>query len=81
MINDITLLENLKHAIEKQDYFFSEACEILAKYKSNGGTKANAEQILNKLMKEYDKKEILEERALDLLEIVTGFCKSNLKIW
>ena len=81
MILESDFFEILKKIIEKENYFFFEGWSILLTYKNDGGSKANALKILNRLRETYKENEIFEDRVLELLDITEGFCILSNRIW
>ena len=81
MILESDFFEILKKMIEKENYFFFEGWSILLTYKNDGGSKANALKILNRLRETYKENEIFEDRVLELLDITEGFCILSNRIW
>ena len=81
MILESGFFEILKKMIEKGNYFFFEGRSILLTYKNDGGSKANALKILNRLRETYKENEIFEDRVLELMDITEGFCILSNRIW
>ena len=81
MILESGFFEILKKMIEKGNYFFFEGRSILLTYKNDGGSKANALKILNRLREIYKENEIFEDRVLELMDITEGFCILSNRIW
>jgi len=81
MAADTAFFETLKRSIEKDDYSFSIAKDTLAEFKANAGKKEDAILYLTYLKTAYRENEVLEDRVLELLDIATGFCRSDLRIW
>ena len=81
MILESDFFEILKKMIEKENYFFFEGWSILLTYKNDGGSKANALKILNRLRETYKENEIFEDRVLELMDITEGFCILSNRIW
>jgi citrate synthase len=54
--------------------------ELVCQYKQNGGTQQGAYEILEKIRREQ-MEEPGEDRILELMDFVAGFCAQDQKIW
>ena len=67
MILESDFFEILKKIIEKENYYFFEGRSILLTYKNDGGSKANALKILNRLRETYKENEIFDPVVPEVL--------------
>jgi hypothetical protein len=75
----MSLEDQIKRALQKQASL-QMLREIVCQYKQNGGTQQAAYETLEKIrceqMEEPD-----EDRVLELMDFVAGFCAQDQKIW
>jgi len=75
----MSLEDQIKRSLQKQESL-QMLREILCQYKQHGGTQQAAYETLEKIrceqMKEPD-----EDRVLELMDFVAGFCAQDQKIW
>jgi hypothetical protein len=75
-------MEDLKAqllAMMSQNAPFDELYDLVKAFKLSGGSQEEAYQILKEMRPLGD--EAFEDRILDLLDIVVGFCHPDFKIW
>lgn len=70
---------DIKEALQKQASL-QMLREIVGQYKQNGGTQPAAYAILEKIRHEQTE-ESEEDRILELMDFVAGFCAHNQRIW
>jgi hypothetical protein len=78
------LLKNNLESIVRSDKSFLDAREILVHFKNEGGSKSEAESVLYEMLYFYRTIEINEERedkVLEIMDIVHGFCRIDLTVW
>jgi hypothetical protein len=75
----MSLEDQIKRALQKQASL-QMLREIVCQYKQNGGTQQAAYETLEKIrceqMEESD-----EDRILELMDFVAGFCAQDQRIW
>jgi len=62
-----------------QNRNFSELRDEIVKFKNNGGSQDEAQRILEELRSDFTKDD--EDKILDLLDHVTGWCQERNRIW
>ena len=75
------LYTELKILIENKKGFTLESKEILVRFKNQGGSQEEAIEACEKLRNFYSENEILEDNVLDMLDIITGWCSPDMKVW
>ncbi len=55
--------------------------EILIKFKNKGIKQNEAKEILEKIALDLSENEYLQDRAYNILDIVVGWCSSNVRVW
>ena len=55
--------------------------EEIILFKNNGGSQKEAEKILTALRTTYKNNEAKEDKILELLDFVRGWCAAGLRIW
>ena len=80
-MTDEKLNEALKHFIQNGSDFQKEVIDVLLEYKISGGQQGNAQIIAENLRKQFHDNEGLEDKVLDILDIIVGWCKPELRIW
>lgn len=54
--------------------------DALVQFAARGGTQADAEVVLRELRAQFTD-EVQEDRVLELLDMVTGWCAPELRVW
>lgn len=54
---------------------------MLLQFKNAGGTKETAQKLVENLAKELAYNEALQDRAYDILDIITGWCSAERRVW
>ncbi|WP_298544994.1 hypothetical protein [uncultured Aquimarina sp.] len=67
--------------IEKGNCYIHKDREILLDFKKSGGTKEVAKKLLEELASELSDNETLQDRVYDILDIVTGWCSAEVRVW
>ncbi len=80
-MTDKELQNILIEKIEEGDCFNIEIQTILSDFKNSGGEQENAKKLLEQLAIDFSNDETLRDRAYDILDIVTGWCGPNMKVW
>ncbi|WP_337085139.1 hypothetical protein [Elizabethkingia anophelis] len=75
------LTETLKKHITNGNCFTTEVRTILIAYKNAGGHQENAKTLLETLAIESSADELLQDRTYDILDIVTGWCSPEMRVW
>jgi hypothetical protein len=75
----MSLEDQIKRALQKQESL-QMLREIVCQYKQNGGTQQAAYETLEKIRREQ-KEGSDEDRVLELMDFVAGFCAQDQKIW
>ena len=75
----MNLEDQIKRALQKQ-VSLQMLREIVCQYKQSGGTQQAAYETLEKIQREQ-MEEPDEDRILELMDFVTGFCAQDQKIW
>lgn len=55
--------------------------DILLEFKKSGGTQEVAQKLLEELAFNLSDNETLQDRVYDLLDIVTGWCRPEIRVW
>lgn len=83
-MTDKELQEILKEKIEQGDCFNTEYFliqNILFDYKISGGQQETAKKLIEQLAVDFSSDETLQDRAYDILDIITGWCNPELRVW
>lgn len=80
-MTDKELQEQLNKLIRKDDFFIKDVHAVLVEFKTSGGQQQNAKKCVEQLATDLSNNENLQDRAFDILDIVTGWCQQELKIW
>ena len=59
----------------------TEVIKDIESYRSNGGSQEHLERSLNSIMKNYNQQPIIIDQISELLDVVTGWCNSRLRVW
>ena len=65
----------------KYNATLDEILRILDEYKACGGTQDDAYSILEAIREEEKKDSTLEDRILEVMDFVSGFCSKDKRIW
>lgn len=80
-MTDKKFLEIIQNYIEKGDCHINKERDILLDFKSAGGKQETAEKLLKELALDLSDNQTLQDRVYDILDIVTGWCSSEIRIW
>lgn len=80
-MTDTELQEILKEKIEQGDCFNKQLQNILLEYKISGGQQETAQKLIEQIAVDFSNDETLLDRAYDILDIVTGWCDSEMRVW
>lgn len=80
-MTDHELHKILKEKIEQGDCFNKQIQAILLDYKISGGQQQTAKEMIEQLAVGYSNDEILQDRTYDILDIVTGWCNTDMLVW
>ena len=67
--------------VEQGDCFNYNTRDLLNEYKHSGGKQDKAQQLVEQLAASYEHHEYLQDRAYDILDIITGWCGPNFIVW
>ncbi len=90
-MTDENLHEILKKIIEKGNYYYQaieqlnsfnkQIHDILFDYKNSGGQQEAAQKIVEQIALTVSNNETQEDVAHDILDIVTGWCRPEIRVW
>lgn len=80
-MTDNHLKEILTKKIETGNCFTWEVRDVLVEYKRLGGEQKTAQKIVEALAVGFSNNEILQDRAYDILDIITGWCSPDMSVW
>lgn len=80
-MTDKVLIRTLEKHVKNGNCFTTEVRNILLAYKNAGGTKENAQKLIEQLAMSLSYNELLQDRTYDILDIVTGWCNSEMRVW
>ena len=75
------LYEKLKYLVEQGACFNYNTRDLLMDHKTQGGKQDKAQQLVEQLAAIFENDECLQDRAYDILDIVTGWCGPNFLVW
>lgn len=68
--------------MERGNCFNYETRDLLIEYKNTGGTQEQAEIYVTSLKETiFANNEVLQDHADDALDIITGFCTPDFRVW
>ncbi len=79
-MTDKKFLEIIQNYIRKGNCNISNERDILLGFKSTGGKQETAEKLLKELALDLSDNETLQDRVYNILDIVTGWCSSEIRI-
>ncbi|UUC44751.1 hypothetical protein [Flavobacterium cerinum] len=80
-MTDKELQEILKEKIEQDDCFNKDIQKILLDFKDSGGEQETAKKLVEQLAIDFSNDETLRDNAYDILDIVTGWCSPDMRVW
>lgn len=81
-MTELELEKILKMYIIDNDNCFSKKVQsILIMYKDSGGQQEIAKRLVETMATEFAENETLQDSAYDILDIVTGWCSCDMKVW
>jgi len=80
-MTDNELQEILKEKIEQGDCLNKSVQQILLDYKQSGGQQETAWKLMEQIAIDLSDDETLQDRAYDILDIITGWCNPEIKVW
>jgi hypothetical protein len=80
-MTDEELIRTLEKYVKNGNCFTTEVRNSLVAYKNAGGQKQNAQKLLEQLAMNFSDNELLQDRTYDILDIVTGWCSSEMSVW
>ena len=80
-MTDNELQEILKEKIEQGDCYNKQVQGILYDYKISGGQQETAIKLIEQLAVDFSSDQDLQDNVYDILDIVTGWCNSEMRVW
>lgn len=80
-MTDKELQKILKEKIKQGDCFNKQVQNILFEYKISGGQQETIKKLLEQLAVDFSFDETLQDRTYDILDIVTGWCSPEMRVW
>ena len=81
-MTEIELTEILrKYIIKNESCFSKEVQRTLLAYKKSGGYQNTAKRVVEKLASEFSTNEEFQDKAYDILDIITNWCHQEMKVW
>lgn len=74
-------LKNIREEIERGQGFSIEIQNFLIRYKNLGGQQETAKKWVEQLAEELSENEELQEKAYDVLDIITSWCCPERRVW
>ncbi|HRB70885.1 MAG TPA: hypothetical protein PK776_03465 [Flavobacterium sp.] len=71
----------VKAKIAQGDCLNTSVQQILLDYKQSGGQQETARKLIEQVAVDLSDDETLRDRAYDILDIITGWCKPEIKVW
>ena len=76
-----TFIKAVQQYTEEGNCTINKDRELLLAFKKSGGTKETAKKLLEELAEDVSDNETLQDRVYDILDIVTGWCSAEVKVW
>lgn len=67
--------------VKKGNCFTTEVQKTLIKYRKSGGQQDTAKQILEDIKNTNPNNETIQDGVDDILDIVTGYCSVDMRVW
>lgn len=67
--------------MENDSGFSKEIQSILITFKNTGGQQETAKRLVEELVTELSESENSQDKAYDILDIVTNWCSCEMKVW
>ena len=80
-MTDKELQEILKEKIQQGDFFNKQIQSVLSDFINSGGQQEAAQKILEQLAIDFLGNKILQDSTYNILDIVTGFCNPEMRVW
>lgn len=80
-MTDNEFLKNIREEIEQGQGFSKETQNFLIAYKNLGGQQETAKKLVEQLAEEFSENEELQEKAYDVLDIITSWCSPDWRVW
>lgn len=80
-MTDNEFLKNIREEIEQGQGFSKKVQNFLIVYKNSGGQQETAKRLVEKLAEELSENENLQNKAYDVLDIITGWCSPDMRVW
>ncbi len=74
-------IEIIRHYIQKGECHINKERAILLEFKSSGGKQETAQKLVEELASSLSDNEKLQDRAYDILDIITGWCSREIRVW
>ena len=79
--SDKEFIKIVQQYIEEGNNLISEEREILVQFKNSGGKQEVAKKLLEEFALKLADNETLQDRVYDILDIVTGWCSAEIRVW
>ncbi len=80
-MTDEDLLRLLSDYLKIGNYSPIQEHDLLLQYKNAGGTKEEAQKLVENLAEQMEEDQTLYDRAYDILDIITGWCNPKMRVW
>lgn len=80
-MTDNELQNRLKEKIKQGNCFHKQVQAILCDYRDSGGKQETAIKLIEQLAIDFSGDEILHANAYDILDIATGWCRADMRVW
>lgn len=74
-------LEIIQQYINEGNCHIQKEHEMLLEFKKSGGKQETAQKLLEELALKYSENETMQDRVYDILDIVTGWCSAEIRVW
>jgi hypothetical protein len=78
-MSEIELYDQLKNYVDNEVVPFPDA--VLIRFKDGGGSQLDAYKVCEQIRQLYSENETLEDRIMDVMDIVSGWCMPHKWIW
>lgn len=75
------LIEELQKQLVGEKWSMQGVYQLLKDYKASGGQKDTVQELVERLATSFSDNETLQDRAYDVLDIITGWCSPALCVW
>ena len=75
------LIRTFEKYIILDNCFTIEVRDILITYRNAGGQQETAQKLIEQLTMNFSNNELIQDRAYDILDIVTSWCNPEMRVW